>query len=451
MENQRRTKARRDGLYLVLLGCAAFLALGFLVLTVGRAPLMDFRTAYYSGQCLLHSCDPYRQDDIERLLSEEIPPPTVPDPNRIVVTRNIYLPSAIPWTLPFALLPRVLALACWVSIIAGSFVLASLLVWKIAATDAPFLSAVLLSFCLVNSISLLNSGNPAGFVVPFCILAALSFVCGKFVPMGIACFAISLAFKPHDGGLIWLYFLLAGGILRKHALETLAVVAAFSLPALFWIMHISPYWLRELSANLAAFSGNGDINDPRGVHGALMMTNLQTVTSFFWDDPHFYNLVSYLICAPLIVLWIFLTLRARRSTANMWFALASISALSVLPIYHRQYDAKMILLALPALALLWARRGPVAWTSLAVTATAFFFNGDFPWIVFLHFIQKLHHDSGPYQSAAKALSDFPVPVSLLFMGVFYLWVYARSVLGDQKFAEAGSVQGPDLQPVGDLN
>jgi hypothetical protein len=427
-------KARSDGFFLMLFGCAAFLALGFLIVTIGRAPLLDFRTAYYSGRCLLDSGDPYSETEIEHLYSREVPAPESPDPNRIVVTRNQYLPSVFPVTVPFAWLPRLPALAIWLSLIAGSFAFACFAVWHVAANSEPLLSAGLLSFCLVNSILLLNSANPAGFVVPLCVLAVLSFVSGRFVPLGIACFAISLAFKPHDGGLIWLYFLLAGGLYRKRALQTLAVVAALSVPALFWVEHVAPNWLSEFFANLSAFSGPGHMNDPRGPHGACMMTNLQTVTSFFWNNPRIYNFVAYLVCGPLLLAWIYITLRAKRTNANTWFALASIAAFSVLPIYHRQYDAKLILLAIPALAILWKKRGRLAWIALGITAIAFFFDGDFPWVIFFQFANKLHLlDTGPYQSLGIVLADFPVPVSLLAMSVFYLWVYARNGLGKQNF------------------
>ncbi|MFZ1014257.1 MAG: hypothetical protein WAN28_13015 [Terracidiphilus sp.] len=397
---------------------------------------MDFRTAYYGGKCFLGSCDPYNVADTESLLAREIPPTAVPDPNRIVATKNIYLPSALPWTTLFALFQIRSSLVIWLILIAGSFVLASLMVWRATLPHAPMLVAMLLVFCLANSVSLLNSANPAGFVVPFCILATLSFLHDRFVRVGMVCFAVSLAFKPHDGGLIWLYFLLAGGLYRKRALQTLAVVAAFSVPAVLWVSHISPHWLQELSTNLAAFSGPGHMNDPRGEHGALMMTNLQTVTSFFWTDPRAYNFAAYLVCAPLLVAWGWITLRSRPTLSSAWFALAAISAFAVLPVYHRQYDAKLILLALPAFAILWSRRDRLAWIAFAVTATAFFFDGDFPWVVFLEFTRRLHlYPNGPYSAGMKALSDFPVPLSLLLMGTFYLCIYAKLVRNPGWLAE----------------
>jgi hypothetical protein len=428
------TRARTDGLYLMLLGGTIFVAMSFLLVIVGKAPLHDFRTAYYSGACLLEHCDPYSENDINRLYSKEVPLPSVPDRDRIVVTKNIYLPSAFPFTVPLALLPEKLGLELWILAIAGSFLLATFLIWKIAANHAPLIAAALLCFCVANSGSLIYFTNPAGFVVPFCVLAVLSFVYDRFVPLGIACFAIGLAFKPHDGGLIWLYFLLAGGLYRRRALQTLAVVAALSVPALFWVRHVAPNWLHEFSANMSAFSGPGDMNDPRGPHGACMMTNLQTVTSFFWINPRTYNFATYLVCVPLLLGWIYVTLRAKRTDANTWFALASIAAFSVLPIYHRQYDAKLIILAIPALAILWRKRDRLAWAALGVTAIAFFFDGDFPWVIFFQFASKLHLlDSGANQSLGLVLADFPVPLSLLAMNGFYLWVYARSGLGNQNF------------------
>lgn len=426
-EKVSRAKTRTDGFYLMLIGAVIFLALSLILSRMGKTPMHDFRTAYYSGLALVAHRDPYSVSDVEKLYAKESPPPANPDPDRMVVTTNIYFPSAFPFTVPLALAPENLSLTVWVLGIIASFLLSTYLTWKVCADGAPVLIGLLLGFFLANSGTLVYFSNPAGFVVPFAILAALSFAYDKFVPAGIACLAISLAFKPHDSGLVWLYFLLAGGLYRKRALQTLVVIAAFSLPALLWVIHISPHWLQEFSANLAAYSGPGAMNDPRGAHGTCMITSLQTVTSFFWQDPKIYNLISYVVCAPLLLWWIYLTLRARASREAAWLALAPISALSVLPIYHRQYDAKLILLALPAFVLLWSRSERLRWPALAVTATAFFLNGDFPWIVLLQTTDHLHLTAGPYRQAATALLNFPVPLSLLAMSVFYLWIYARSV------------------------
>lgn len=435
-ENAGVAKARRDGFYLLLLGAAGFLCVSLLLVLTDQASSYDFQTAYYGSVCLLQHCDPYSEANIERLYSRKSPPPATPDANRIVVTKDEYPPSAFLFTAVLATLPEKVAYCLWIVAIAGSFMVACYVLWRICAKAAPFVVGLLLAFSLLNSGSLIHFANPAGFVAPLCILAALAFVCDQFVLLGIACFVVSLAVKPHDVGFVWLYFLLAGGAYRKRALQTLAGVAVVSLPTVLWVTRLSPHWAAELAANIAAFSGPGKMNDPRGLHGACMMTNLQTFTSLIWTAPSIYNLVSGVICCSFLVLWAAVALHSRPSRENAWFALAAIAPFSLLPVYHRQYDGKLILLALPALAILWARRGREGWIALAVTATAIFLNGDFPWILFLQIAKGLHIYGENFASpAAVVLANAPVPLSLLAMGSFYLWIFARQLRLSPECAE----------------
>lgn len=421
------TKARTDSLYLMILGAVAFLLFGLVLASGSRIPLLDFRTAYYSGQCLLQGGDPYSESDIDRLYSQRAERSRVSDRDLAVVTRNQYLPPAFALTFPLALLPFDLAQALWFVLIVGSFIVAAFSMWKVSAAHAPMLAAILLSFCLANSGSLIFFGNPAGFVVPLCVIAAWCFVTEQWISVGILSLAVGLAFKPHDTALIWIYFLLAGGIFRRRALQTLALFVAFSVPGVLWTARLSPHFLQEISANLNVFTVKGGMNDPSAGHGTEMLTNLQTITSFFWDNPHAYNLASYVICAPLLIIWAIATWRSRPSRENAWFGLASIAAFTVLPVYHRQYDAKLIMLAVPALAILWERRDKLRWIGLTLTTTAFVLNGDIPWVIFLALLKKLHLSTeASYGRFLTALWDFPVPLSLLIMGAFYLWIYMRN-------------------------
>ena len=435
------TKARTDSLYLMILGTVAFLLFGLVLAGRDRIPLLDFRTAYYSGQCLLRGADPYIEQNVGALYSLRAERSRVSDRDMAVITRNIYLPSAFALTVPLAILPFDLAQAVWFLLIAGGFVLASFLMWQLAADQAPMLAACFLGFCLANSGSLILFGNPAGFVVPLCVLAAWCFVTEQWISVGILSLAVGLAFKPHDVALIWLYFLLAGGLYRRRALQTLALFTVFSVPAVLWVAHISANFMHELRSNLQVFTVPGGMNDPSRIHGTETLTNLQTITSFFWDNPHTYNLASYLICAPLLIIWGVVTLRSRPSRENVWFALASIGALSMLPVYHRQYDAKLIILAVPALAILWARRDKLRWIGLTLTSAAFVLDADIPWVIFQAVVKKLRFSTdASYGHLLTAIMNFPVPLSLLAMGIFYLWLYARSVN-----ASPASAQSPRLE------
>ena len=50
----------------------------------------------------------------------------------------------------------------------------------------------------------------------------------------------------------------------------------------------------------------------------------------------------------------------------------------MLPVYHRPYDAKLLLLAVPACAALWAQGGVRRWLGLVTTSAAILVTSDFP-------------------------------------------------------------------------
>ena len=194
------------------------------------------------------------------------------------------------------------------------------------------------------------------------------------MPGGVLCLAVSLLLKPHDAALVWLYLLLAGGLYRRRALQTLLVVAAVSLPLVLWVAHIAPGWIHELQSNLATVTSHGHSDDPgpasMSTAGIGMIVSLQSVFSTFQDDPHFYYPITYLLCAAFLLLWSFTTLRTRLTPAMTWLALAAISSLSMLPVYHRLYDTRMLLLTIPACAMLWAEGGLIGRLALALNTTA---------------------------------------------------------------------------------
>jgi hypothetical protein len=312
----------------------------------------------------------------------------------------------------------------------GSLIFASFLVWKLGADYAPIITGGLTGLLLANSELLIITGNPAGFAISLCVVAVWCFLRERFVPAGILCLAISLAIKPHDTGLVWLYFLLAGGVYRRRAWQTLLAVAALSLPAILWVWLESPHWMQELHSNMLAHYARGVTDNPgptsTGAHGLGMMVNLQTVVSMFWDDPHIYNTASYLICAPILLIWAFVTLRSRPTPKRAWLALAAIAALSMLPIYHRENDTKLLLLTVPACAMLWAEGGLTGRLALLVTTAGFVLNGDFFWIVVLGLISHLQLPATALtRHVVIAVQAFPAPLILLVISVFYLWVYVR--------------------------
>src|SRR5208283_1004323 len=173
---------------------------------------------------------------------------------------------------------------------------------------------------------LLCAGNTAGLVVSLAVIAAWCFMQDRFVPIGIICLAVALAVKPHDAGLVWLYFLLAGGVQRKRALQTLVLTALIAVASVLWLSHAAPHWLPEYQSNLHAAMSAGGRDNPgpttQGGRGIGQIISLQAILSLLWDNAKFYNLAADLLCAPLLLAWCVRTLRTGFSPRLAWLALA---------------------------------------------------------------------------------------------------------------------------------
>jgi hypothetical protein len=331
-------------------------------------------------------------------------------------------------TAPFAMLPYGPAQILWVILTAGSLLLAAFLVWSLAGDSSPGVSLFLICFVLANSEMLFVFGNSAGLSVSLGIVAVWCFLQNRFVPAGILCLAVSLAIKPHDAGLVWLYFLLAGGVYRKRALQTLALLLALGLPVVLWVIHVAPHWLSELSTNLLTESAHGYLSDPGPAsstgHQIGTLINLQSLISVFRDDPRFYNLVSYLTCGTLLLIWSVHTLRSRFSLPSARLALAAVASFTMLLAYHRTADAKLLLLTVPACAMLWAGGGSIRWIALLLNGAAIVLTGDIPLSIMQKLTKKLSlSPAGLSRQIPAVLALRPIPLLLLLMGIFYLWLY----------------------------
>jgi hypothetical protein len=343
---------------------------------------------------------------------------------------DVYLPTTSIFVAPFAMLPWGTAQVLWAVLGIGSLIFAAFLMWDSGASYAPVISCCLICFLLANTEAFFATGNSAAIVVSLCVAAVWCFLKNRFVWVGILCLAISLAIKPHDAGLVWLYFLLAGGVHRKRALQTLVVTAVLGLATITWVTPIAPHWMQELHTNILLDQLPGKVNNPGPTtlnsRGPGMIIDLQSAISFFRDDPRIYNSVSYLVCGALLLAWVVRTLRVQFSPERAWFALAAVVPLTMLVTYHRPYDAKLLLLAIPACAMLWAERKPIRWLALLVTSAGIVFTADIPLTVLLIFTQNLHLSmEGLFGQMLALVLMRPAPLILLAMGIFYLWIYMR--------------------------
>ena len=370
------SRVRRIGLCLMLLSTGISLLWGYFVAQTTSGGMADFQAIYYGARCLVHNADPYNEADFLRVYKADggIFPANPEKSNllRRAIPVCINLPTALVLAAPFTTLAWGPAHLLWMALTAGCLLFASFLLWELAGNCARGVSLFLICIVLANSEVLFTSGNLAGIAVGLCITAVWCFFKERFVPVGVLCLAASLVIKPHDAGLVWLFFLLGGAPYRKRALATLIVTLALSLPAVLWVSHVAPHWMQELQTNLVATSAHGDIRDPgptsSGIHELEIVIDLQSVISVFRDDPRVYNSASYLICGTLLLVWAIRTLRSDLMQPRDCLALAVIVPLTMLVSYHRAYDAKFLLLTIPACAMLWAEGGIIAWTALLINS-----------------------------------------------------------------------------------
>ena len=413
-------RIRTDSLYILLLGATIFVTLGW------NGSMGDFKGVYYGAKCLAQHCDPYNPDEMLR-----VQPVQGVDSNDLIqrqsVTLSVYLPTIFLLTYPITLLGWQLGHFVWIFLTAIGFILASVLAWNLSVDNAPLLSGSLIGFILANGFGFLFLGNTAGIVVSLCVIAVWCFVRQRFAVAGVLCLAVSLVVKPHDAGLIWLFFLLAGGTFRKRALQTLLVCTLIAIPAVVWISNVAPHWTQELRSNIALSSSAIGRDNPGPssltAHQGGVIVDIQTILSVFRDDPRFYDPATYLFIGSIILLWSLITARTRLSPSTTWLALAAIAPLSLLPTYHRSHDAKILLLSIPACAMLWAEGGLIRRLAVTLTSAGIVFTGDFPLWAMAWLTRRAQIPGDIFGKIRAIILTRPIPLVLLAMGMFYLWLY----------------------------
>ena len=429
--------ARLDGIRMLTLGCAIFLVIGFLWEPHWPSPMADFQAVYVASRAMLQHTDPYQSANILQQLRETAPAGTLAQrtPRQMQVALVcINLPTTLSLLALIALIPWSCAHILWMTLTASLFILAASLIWDLCAPHAPLAAGCAAGFVVANSILMLTGGNTAGVVISLTLIAAWCFLRDRFTLCGALCMGLALAIKPQDVGLIWLYFLIAGSKLRRRALQALVVFTTLAIPSAIWMFQVAPGWPHELQANLALASSKGQLNDPGPTsvtHLSLdMPIHLQTIFSVFKDHPSFYNTSSYLLCGALLLLWVAITLRSRRNERTSLLALATVTPLSLLPTYHRLYDAPLVLLVLPAFSVLWSQRDALARWTLAVLSVALVCTGDFPLIVWGALTRGSHFSTSGLANQVKLVFlARPATLALLALSAFMLSLYALRAFG----------------------
>ncbi len=462
------------GLCLVLLGCLSFAVRGY---HDQRTTLQsfDFNPVYAGTLCLIEGCDPYDSAQIERIYLRHGGDPSDLRPFRPYNAN--YPPSALFLTIPLALLPFPVAQKAWLSLGILLFSVAALCTADLCAgcLGAQDLSSAtrrhpfgvvgaqaVLAVFVASSTILVMLGQPAMYSISLVVLAAWSFLRQRALPLGVLAFAVSLTLKPHVGALLWLFFLLSPGddsatpsasaaalpsagemsapavSRRRLALFTLGATLALMTPGMLLAFHhpASAHWPQELHHNLEEIASPGQASNPGPSNDEVgSIASLQALFALRHDSSRFYNLAAYASFLPFFLAWLYLLLRrpaAARPDGHSpsairegdLVALAAAAALSFLPIYHRQYDTRLLLLVFPAVAALACRYRRLGRAALALSALATITLSH----QFVHLAPtmaaRLAWRGGALHGVLWLALNRPLPLTLLLLSVFFLYAMA---------------------------
>lgn len=416
---------QRHGLYLLIVGSLFFILCGYHWDRVCPYAGNDFRGIYYGTRCLLHHADPYQIDAPLHIYQvEQGPSAAVSGALQNVFHLELYPPTTLFIAAPLALLSWPIAHLVWIVLTIGAIVLSACLVWDLAADSSPLLAGSLIAILLVNGASTFAGSNPAGIVTGLCGVAIWTFLRGRFIPLGIVCLAAGLGLKVHDAALVWLFFLLAGGLYRKRALLSLGAALILGIPGVLWVSCIAPHWLPELQANIETSKSHGYPNDPtRSSESSLV--NLQTITGALTNKERIYDSSAYLVCSLPFLVWAITTLKGSLTARRSLFAFAAILPLSLLLVNHRIYDTKLLFFTVPACAALYAGDSRLRRPAVLITLAAATLTGEVPIAILLLLSHQLHLPvSGP-GGIATLVFQRPVPFVLLAQCLIFLWAYVR--------------------------
>jgi hypothetical protein len=339
---------------LVLLAASEFVLRGPLRL-LRAADFNDFISPYVQSRALIRGLDPYSPEVLVRLWP-------VTGPHRLqflakdladgtlIAKRGI--PTAYPLTcllllIPFAVPPWPVAHLVWLAL---TTVLTLGVIWSLLSlvtrAVSDWRSYVFVSFAL--ALAPLHTGFAAGSVVIATVALcgiALSREQRDEVLMGGILFGIGVCLKPQIGLPFLAYYLLrrrwrlfgiAIGVVLTAALLAMARLAVSGTP---WLQNYrTDNKVLLVSGILADFTERNPLR--------FSLINLQVLFYAIWHRAGAANAVAIGFWAVLFVIWVALLLRNSRQNDDTLLALSALAVLSLLPVYHRFYDAFLLIFPL---------------------------------------------------------------------------------------------------------
>jgi hypothetical protein len=359
---------------LLLASVAEFCVRGPLRLVRGMG-WNDFLSPYIQAKAWVHGQDPYSpQSLIAFWPSDNQRPPWIATEAAKGTLEVWGVPTPYPLSSfvelsPFTALPWSLALWLWTSISIAAVVVASLALLSMCGCNwfdlrsQLFLTAV---FALAPLHTGLATGNPAVLSVGLMIGSVWGMRTSREKLAGVL-LAIAVCLKPTIAAGLLLYYLvrrqwkIAGIACAVAMIVGLAGIARLALAGVPWL----PSYL-ENTRRIFAPGSLADFTQAGRVRFNLI--NAQVFFGGFFRSATVANFLSRFLATALLAYWIWLCYR-RRGRSEL-LEISAVCVLSLIAVYHRFYDAALLIWPL-AWSLLVVRRRSTAIVTLVAVAPFF--------------------------------------------------------------------------------
>ena len=333
------------------LAAAGLLVLAVGVFSAGRVAksnlrLWDFNIYAAAAQAWAEGGNPYDERELHARWNDAW------NKMNLGAQRSIAPPTTLVLIAPLAVLPLRMAFVVWTLISVALIVAAVVALWRMCGWTWRDPNALMLLACAIGSGPLIlgiSVGQPSIPAAACIVLAASCLLRGQETRAGIL-LAVATALKLQLGAPVILYYLLCGR--WRTTVWAAAIFALIGTIALVRLQAAGGVWVDDWIANMRDSSTAGGRNDFTLANQTRdHLLNLQLPFYAITGNRMAANAMAWGITAILLALYL-----PRLHRGDHLLHLGFILTVMLLPIYHRYYDAIVLMVALA-----WAlrQRAPV--------------------------------------------------------------------------------------------
>ncbi len=310
----------------------------------------DFSVYYTAGRGWLLGSDPYnRQATYDLWLAAggraDIMPSDVREQGNEPWMPIVVLPPSFPVMAPLSAMPTRVAVPVWY-IICSALLLAQTAALSVMIGSSLLRPAGLLLLAATLLLAPVHDNfgwaQPSSPTISLIILAMYAGMRGRELTCAVIV-GLATALKPQLGGVFLVYYFLISG--ARFRIMSVALLALLS------IVGLAPLWLRD-TAWIAGWQENMHLAEAPGGFsststenpGRSAMLNLNVVLNVVIHNRTAVNVLAVAITAALAV--VLAWCRRKMRSHHELLSLSMLSILALLPVYHRFYDAALLVVPL---------------------------------------------------------------------------------------------------------